>query len=211
MKKNIKRSLFLDFDGLQFDTLPAQTAYLNKKYGIKTSEDDYITNLSLEEVVNKYLAKLGRRQMKRDDVYRDLGKEFLASIELHKGVLPMKDMREIVPLLAKKYMLWTVTARQKIGIKTIRYLLNEHIPGCMSGIHCVSEQMEDGKFKEVSKKNFINGVHGEKWAFIDDSLSEVLETKDSIDSFLFDPYGFSGNFTNLEVVKSWDQIGEIFL
>ena len=45
MKKQ-KRHLFMDFDGLKYNTFPYFTKYYNNKYGIKNSLNMYLNRTS---------------------------------------------------------------------------------------------------------------------------------------------------------------------
>lgn len=204
-----KKNLFFDFDGMKFDTMPAQVEYINQRYGINTTLSDHIgQNHHFDVLIKKHLPN---SNFTRDEVYTDFGKNFGASIEWHKKVLPMPDMDKVIPLLAKKYTLWTVTARQSHTINTIEYLLDKYIPGCISGIHCVYTRLKTGGFTSISKKDFMRSVVGEKIGFFDDSPSEIEDTKNLIPSFLFDPVGSHEKINGAIHLSSWKEIGDIFL
>jgi hypothetical protein len=211
MKKD-KPVLFLDFDGLKFDTLGIHVNYINKKYGVKTIPSDYTNNPSLETVIKKYLLEDQHHLITKEEVYVDIGENLNGSLEWHAEVLPMEGVEEVVPLLAKKYTLWTVTARQTACIPVIMYLLNKYIPHCISGIHCVWEHIGDGQFKGIPKRDFVANFNGEKIAFIDDSALEILDMQDMIPSYLFDPHGLNDMTPNIHHrVRSWQEIGDTFL
>ena len=192
-----KPNIFLDFDGLKFHTASQLAIYMNGRFGINSKTSDYVNNQPLHIVLRTYISNIENYQ---------------TSIKWHEDMLPMEDMCETMYKLAKKYLLWTVTSREKTSVKTIRYLLDKHIPGCITGIHCVYEHRGSGVFNEVSKRDFIQSVSGEKIAFFDDSPSEILKTQDIIPSYLFDPDGLHddiGQITNR--VKNWKEIGDRFL
>ena len=202
--------MFFDLDGMKFKTLPAQVAYVNKRYGIRTTLSDHIgRNHTLDSLVRERCPGL---HFTRDEFYGDLAENFLTSVDWHKDVPPMDGMTAIAPLLAEKYTLMTVTARQKSGIDVIKYLLDAHIPKCISEIHCVYEKAADGTFKETSKKDFILSVSGEKIAFFDDTPEEIISMGDTVPSYLYDPDGLHHGMTGItNRVHSWWHIGEIFL
>lgn len=205
----MKKNLFFDLDGMKFDTLRAQISYINNRYGIHTIKSDYLGNNShIDLIIKKYLPELN---LNRNEIYEDLGKNFTSSIKLHRNVLPMKGMCKILPLLSKKYTLWTVTARQTSGINVIEYLLNKYIPDCISGVHCVWSLSENGGFNGVPKKDFIRSISGKKIAFFDDSPEEIIDTKDIIPSYLFDPMNMYEDIEGVIRIKNWKEIGEIFL
>ncbi|MBK5215805.1 MAG: hypothetical protein JJE53_03305 [Candidatus Pacebacteria bacterium] len=205
----MKNNLFFDFDGMKFDTLKAHILYINNRYGINTVMSDYIGyNYHLDLIVNKYKPELN---LTRDEFFEDLGKNFSTSIELHQDVIPMKGMCKILPLLSKKYTLWTVTARQTCGHGVIQYLLNKYVPGCISGVHYVWNHSEVGGFEGISKRDFILSVPGKKIAFFDDSPDEIRDTMDIIPSYLFDPRNIYKDIKGVTRIQSWEQIGEIFL
>lgn len=208
-----KSALFLDFDGFKFDTLKMHVEYINQKYSIQSISSDYINNPPLETVIKKYLPEDRHHEIVNATVYADTSINLLPSFEWHEQVQPMEGMCEVVPLLAKKYSLWTLTSREKGSLEVIQHLLNQHVPGCISNIQCLWEYLGDYKFKQVaSKKEFISNFTGPKTAFLDDSANEVLETQDTITSYLFDPHGANDHLNTIKNrVRSWREIGEIFL
>ena len=203
-----KPYIFFDLDGLKFDTAQIHMDYINKKYEILSVLSDYANNPSLDTVINKYkknsFVTLG-------EVYADIA-DFNASIVHHENVLPFEGMCEVMPLLAEKYTLSTVTARQKTSLKVIEYLLNKFIPGCISEIHCVWEHKGNGVFEGVSKKEFIESIDSKKVAFFDDSPREILAMENIIPSYLFDPDKIHENISGIQNrVYSWKEIGDLLL
>lgn len=206
----MKPNLFFDFDNTKFNTTPALMLYINQRWNINSIESDYIgKNDDLELVVGKYRTDI---EINRNEVYEDLGRDYNKSIVRQKDVPSIKNMRRVIKLLSKKYTLWTVTARQKEGMHVIKYLLDKHIPGCISGIHCVWERKASGISIETSKKDFIESISGEKVAFIDDSPKEILKMQSIIPSYLFDPSKLHENLTGINNrIYSWNEIGKKFL
>lgn len=206
-----KPKIFLDWDGLKFDTIPAHIEWINHFYGINSSVEEYI-NLgggSWTQVINKHKPELA---LVKETLYLDLADNFLNSLEWHSNVMPFDGMCAIVPQLAKKYELIVVTARQKVSEPLILHFSEKYVPGCVTHIHCVHEHMGGNVFQRVSKRDFILGSHGEKIAFIDDSPHEIDGVRDIIPSYLFDPTGrHTENMDIPNKVSSWAQIGEIFL
>ncbi len=204
-----KPTLFLDFDGLKFDTISAHMEYMNARYNIPSIITDYANNPSLELVVRKYITT---HPITREEAYKDLSDNFLQSLELHEVIQPFEGMCEVVKELSKKYSLWTVTARQKSGLHVIEHLLNKHVPECISGIHCVSEHLGKNKYNEISKRSFIENFEGAKVAFIDDSAHEIKLVQDIIPVYLFDPLGMNDHDTSItHRIRNWEEIGNIFL
>ncbi|HRH31243.1 MAG TPA: hypothetical protein PK950_01085 [Candidatus Paceibacterota bacterium] len=213
ISKTKKPVLFLDFDGLQFDTIDSHKDYINEKYGIATIRSDYIdNNHGLHAIIKKYLPVDMHDSIIPEQVYADIGENLNASIERNMNLIPIEGMREIVPMLAEKYELWTVTARQKSSLEVIEYLQTKHVPNCVIGIHCVWDHLGDYKFHGHSKRDFIANFQGEKVAFIDDSLSEILDMQDIVPSYLFDPRRIHINHPKVQHrVISWEEIGRAFL
>lgn len=204
-----QKNVFFDFDGMKFDTMPFQIAYINYRYNINTSESDHIgQNNSLDAIVKRYRPDL---TLSRDEIYHDFGVNFISSIKWHENVQPMPDMPEVAREISKKYTLFVATGRQRRGLHVIEHLLNKHVPGCISYIHCVWQHTDDGKFIGVQKKDFISKIPGDNVAFFDDSMHEIEDTKDTIPSYLFDPKNTHANTKNLLRVESWRQIGDMLL
>lgn len=204
----MKPHIFLDFDGLKFDTIPSMVSFINRTYKIESVIEDYTGSCPLELIVKKYDPSC---RLSEDDVFLHFGNNFLTSIEWHKEVLPLDGMCEVVSRLASKYTIWTVTARQKCSLPAIEYLLDKYIPGCISGIHCVWDYV-DGKYQSVDKREFISNVPGEKIAFFDDSKGEILKMQETIPSYLFDPSGLHDSDQSINNrIRSWWEIGEMLL
>jgi len=204
----IIRNLFFDFDGMKFDTVQAQVHYINKAYGLSISMYDYLKhNHDIEKLLNSFIPNLG---LTRDEIYRAFGKDFLCSIEAHENILPMPGMCEVMPLLKKEYKIHTVTARQKIGLPVIEYILDKYIPGCISNIHCVWGHTEGKGFHGISKKSYVESTEGENVAFFDDSPHEIEDMQDVIPSYLYDPNGFHYDKNEIHRVVSFMQIWRMF-
>jgi hypothetical protein len=203
-----KPYIFLDFDGLQFNTLPALIIFFNETYKINSVAADYISGSSLQSIIRKYDPG---NTTSFDDIYLHHAKNFLASLDWHKNVLPVTGMCEVVPRLVEKYTLWTLTARQNISLPVIRYLSNKYVPNCISGVHCVWSHI-NGEYRQASKKTFIESVVGEKIAFIDDSKSEIIKMGDTIPSYLFDLPGLHRSDPEIKYhLDDWEEVEKTFL
>lgn len=204
-----KSHLFFDIDGMKFHTMPAQIAYANKTYGINILPEEYhLIGHYLDSVIKKHRPDI---TLSREEIYTDWGKNFLASKKWHRDVLPMEGMPRVMKELPKKYIIHDVTARQSHGIHVIKYLLDKFIPGCVNNIHCVWTQTGAGGFIGVTKKAYIASVQGKKDGFFDDSLHEIEETKAIIPSYLFDHVNLHSDVEGADIVRSWEQIGDILL
>ena len=207
--KNKIGNLFFDLDEMKFGTLSAQVAYTNHRWNTETTIDDHIgQNHKLEELVRKHT---GMEHLTRDEVYIDFGRNFLASIDWHKQVQPMPYMQEVMHDLAQKYTLYTVTARQEISLPVIKYLLDTHIPGCITHIHCVYGRINN-QYIEKPKKDFIASIKGDNLAFFDDSLSEIRNMQNVIRSYLYDPTNRHEHENDIQHrISSWEEIGKLYL
>ncbi|MEI6022364.1 MAG: hypothetical protein WCQ32_00795 [bacterium] len=204
-----KQNLFFDLDGMKFDTLPVFVSYINNRYGIQTKTSDHIGNNDrLDAVIKKHAPHI---TLSWEEIYKDVGENFHSSIVWHKDVEPMEDMCEVISLLSNKYNLYTVTARQKVGVHVVQYLLDTHIPGCIDDIHCVWDYIEGKGFFEISKKDFIKNTQGDNIGFFDDSLNEVMKVKNTIPSYLFDPMDLYADVQGVTRIRSWQQIGHLYL
>ena len=204
----MKKILCFDFAGVQFDTLDAQRSYINTAYGINSTPSDYLGMCDdLELLIKKFLPNT---KITRDEMYRNLGNDYACSQFWHKDVVPFDGMVEAISELSKKYILWTVTARQSHSKHIIQYLLDKFIPGCMSGIVCVWHY-KNRVFLKTPKSDLIKKIPGEKVAFFDDSPKEVLAVKELLPSYLFDPDDIYKNIIDLKKVRSWNEIGKMLL
>ena len=206
-----KPVVFLDFDGMKFETITAHTKFINERYGIQTTALEHEhTQHRLDLLIKKHRSDI---TLSKDEIYTETGVHFLASIPRHEEVVPMEEeMPDVVKRLAAKYTLITVTARQTVGLDVIRYLIDKYIPGCISLIHCVYENRTDGGFNHFPKNEFIKNFVGEKVAFFDDSPTEILEMQTTLTSYLYDPFGKYTDRTEIKNhIKSWKEIGALLL
>lgn len=204
-----KPAVFFDFDDLKIDTVPAMIAHVNEHYGIASVRSDYLNGIYLEEVINRHLPK--ERHVSREEAYLSLAEKFLCSIDLHEAIPLIDGVIEVLPQIAQRYEVWTVTARQKVSMHVVKHVLDRHVPGCVTGIHCVWDR-RDGAYHAITKREFISGFEGEKVAFFDDTPREVLEVQDVVPSYLFDPHGLYDGMQEIRArVRSWREIGQILL
>lgn len=204
-----KKNLFFDFDGMKFDTLPCQVEYFNNKHKVLTSITEFRENSSnLHGLLKTHKSN---SLLTSEEIYHDFHQNCISSLGHHAQVLPMEYMCEVVKELAKKYTLYTVTARHIIALPVINYLLSKYIPGCISYVHCVYNGGIRKGYVEVSKKDFIKGIEGKKVGFFDDSLHEIEKVKDLIPSYLFDPLNEHGEVKGATSIRSWKEIGDRFL
>ena len=204
-----KSNVFLDFDDLIVKTKPAVISYVYDRYGVKITDSEYYNeNGSLHDVIKRYNPHLS---VTFNELYLDYGKNFLASLEWNRNIPLMEDVQEIIPMLSRKYNLFIVTARQKIGLEVIDKLTVEFFGKCFKEIHCVWEWVDDVGFCESSKKSFISKVQGEKVVFIDDSKKEIKKMENILPTYLFDPEGLCKPENGINIVRSWKEIGTILL
>ncbi len=203
-----KKNMFLDHDGVMVDEKPYVLLYLNERYKINLRLADNINFDLLHEVIQLHT---GNPNLTFDEVYLDIGKNFHASDIWNERMPIIEDMPKVAPELAKKYNLHIATARQKIGHSALRTVYHRHIPKCIQELHCAWDYEEGRGFWSVPKATFIQNFEGEKIAFIDDTLKEVLGTKDIIPSYLFDLHGVHTKETEIPKLESWKHIGDTFL
>lgn len=206
MKKPL---LFLDFDGLQFNTTPVTMNYINERYGINSLPFEYADHFNPLDLLKKY----GAQHIPTwNEFWLDIGINCIASIKHHEFCQPMEGFVEVVKELSLKYEIWTVTARQKSSHVVVQYLKEKYIPNIITGVHHVWEELPDRTFKSVFKKDFIDTFQGEKIAFIDDSPTEILALQETLPSFLFDPCHVHTKKEDIKIrVHSWYEIGDRLL
>jgi len=74
----MERNLFFDLDGMKFDTLPAQVAYVNQTYGTKITAEEFMGNGNkLDILLQKHT---NDATLTRDKVYTNFGKDFIIII-----------------------------------------------------------------------------------------------------------------------------------
>lgn len=205
MKKQ-KRHLFMDFDGLKYNTFPFFTKYYNDKYGINIKEEEFYYEKDAYVLVNKHI------EISERDLYGSCGMEFLNSIDWHKEVAPYEGMVEVVLSLKSEYTIHTVTARQVSGINTIEYLNSKFVPGAINNIHCVWKKLPNNEYEHISKIDYIlshvsNAVDG---IFLDDTPKEILRAQEHVRSILFDPCNVFSEMKDIkERATSWKMMGEM--
>jgi hypothetical protein len=204
-----KGNLFLDYDDLLVDSKPVLIKYLNQRYELNLTLSNYSDNDSLEKVIQEHRKDL---EITFNQAYLDIGHNFHASYEWNMLIKPLEDMPKVLPELAKKYILHIPTARQKTGYNVLNQMINIHVPGSITSLHCVWEYIKGKGYCDIPKRDFILSIPGEKVAFIDDSMKEVRRTKDIIPSYNFDRHGvYTVPEEGILKLSSWNDIGEKFL
>jgi len=203
-------NIFLDFDNTKFNTNPMFRDYFNERYRIQSELKDYANNPDHQLVLRKYLP--AGACPTEIEYYQDIRDNLFSSIERHDTVHPVEGMAETILLLAERYKIWIVTAREKSSMPVIEHLINKHIPGSISGIHCVWDHKGNGIHHKTSKIEFVWNIEGKKIAFLDDSVKEVLEMQTLIPSYLFDPAGINDHIKDIQHrVRSMKEFGKLFL
>ncbi len=206
MKKPV---LFLDFDGLQFNTIPITKKYIDEKYKINTDFVEYTDHFDPIELLTRYGAK---NIPTWTEFWKDISQNCVDNVLLHQECNPMIGFVPVITELQKKYDIWTVTARQKTAGPVVDFLHKKHVPNINKGTHHVWEHLPNNVYKSVFKKDFIESFIGEKIAFIDDAPKEILPLQETIRSILFDPQGVHTHRNDIkEKVSDWYTIGNILL
>lgn len=203
--------LFFDFDGFMFDTNPAVLNYIEHRYGVSLDRNAFHCGHSLDKIVSEKLPD--GESVGREVFYEDYGLNFLTSLDWHSGVQPIDGMADVVKELSKKFLIYIVTARQSQSSDVVSAILDTHVPGCITGMHCVWLREGPLQFVERPKRSFIEDYWGlPKKAYFDDHPDEIRRVKDILPSYLFDPNGHHDNEDDIEHrVRSWREIGELLL
>jgi hypothetical protein len=206
----MKKNLFIGFDDTIVKTRPLVSTYMNQKYGIETTENDWLDNDQFDEVINSF--RKDQYPVTREDVYLDLGREFFHTFDL-KSFHFFEDAIKTIIELSHHYCLYIVTSRQKSEKKNLEILLKKgSIYNCFSGIHCVWNYDESkGEFTSFPKWRFIESVkNGIPLGVIDDSKKELEQIGKRIwVPTLFNPKD-NNQKKNIEIARNWQDILNIF-
>lgn len=197
--------IFLDFDETLFNTKGAVFSYFKEKYGVKLDSNQWYCGNQFYETINQQI----ENKISADTFWRDFADEFLASVERHKQVEAMPQMIPVVKELAEKYDLYVVTARQEEGKKSMFYLFERDIKGCINFAHFAWARSRKEK-EYFSKKDFIQSRWGENVCYMDDNPNEIEEVDPFLPSFLFDPKGFHKE-TPFKRIESWEEFANKIL
>ena len=202
--------MFIDFDDTILNTRPLTTQYMNQKYGINTTEDDWLDNDHFDSVVNSF--RKDKIPVKPEDVYLSFGKEFFHTFDL-KSFHFLENAIETIANLSCHYSLYIITSRQKSEKKNIETILKKGgIYNCFSGIHCVWDfDYTKEEFRAIPKAQFIENVKsGINIGAIDDSKKEL----ELIGNRVLVPTLFNPNKKEqkgiLEIARDWQDILNIF-
>lgn len=203
-----KQNLIFDFDDTMIATSPLFVEYINKAWNIQSTESDYKNNDEIHKVVQMYK---NDQTITFNQVYDDYRKNFAMSEKWQDRIEPMPDMCKIVPLLSEKYNLHIATKRNNKCLYLIHKILDKYIPGYIESVYCAIKYTDDLGYIEMRKRDFILGLDGQSIAFVDDSKHEIDDVKWLIPSYLFDPKNKYGYIYGVRSIRSWQEIGEIFL
>lgn len=199
-------NFFFDFDGTLFKTEHLIVNYMNSRYGIKTTIEDWKNNNdNYHTVVNKFKPE---HNFTADEVYLDFSKNFLSFFK-PEDFHPFDGVKETLQEMYEKYNLYIATSRQEVekeGLKKI-LLYHEILDLFSDDIHCVWKY-EKNCFSSVTKADFMNSIPGINIGFVDDSIKEIQGAIGSVMCpVLFDPNGHHvGEYINFEIVSSWEQV-----
>jgi len=204
----MKKDIIIDFDGVLFPTGEATLNWLEQYYGITIPRGAYMCGSSLHHLVSKHLPE-NSKPVDEYELYRLIGKEFLASMKHHEDIQPMEEAFVSVEALSKKYTLHVATARLTLGKDVVRKMLDKFFPGMISSIHHVWHISDNDEFLSAPKRDFIQKL-SDPVLFIDDSPREIEDVSKVVRTALFDPQNHHANTTNTTYrVKSWGEVLEI--
>ncbi len=201
-----KPNLFFDWDDTIMVSRPLTIAYLEKRYGVHISYEEF--NHGNVNSLDKFLnSKKPELKLSPSEVYLDYAKNFWWAFDGVRSLHFLPYSIEVIKSLSEYYNLWIVTSRQEIEKVFIQEVIDKYFFNCFSGVHCVWKNVYG---LGVSKVDFIRNTEGEKIAFVDDSVSEVLKVSSVLISYLFDPRKESSN-KGVKKVSSWLEIGNMLL
>lgn len=203
---------FFDCDGFIFDTIPAHIDYIEKKYGVRFTANDFAAQPDISQLLRERLQR--DRGLSYNEVYKDLGVNFIASWEWHQHVKPIEGAVEVIQKLSPYTEIFIITRRPNISSKVLEKLIKKHIPDTISGIRFGFTFGKHGKHEYVSKKEHISALSTTRMdLFFDDSLHECTEMNNVVKTYLFDPQDIYRNNPHVKgkdmpVVKSWIHVEE---
>ena len=203
-------NVIFDWDGFAFDTIILHSLYLNLRYGISTTVDDFIEHPSLETVVNRYLIPPGGDKSKlltRDFVYHDVAVNLLESREWHEKADPIDGFVEVVQTISDRVNILIVSARHEGSIPVMwetleRYGIHQHI----ADMRCVWKHVQGEEYVGSSKRDIFQSLPGTHLGFFDDSPREVARVCDIVPSYLYDPKRLHRQKEGLSFFESLYQI-----
>ncbi|MBP6925891.1 MAG: hypothetical protein KBC22_02455 [Candidatus Pacebacteria bacterium] len=204
-------NVIFDWDGFAFGTIILHSQYLNGRYGIPTTVDDFIEHPSLETVVHKYL--LTNKKVKESDlpthdfIYRDLAVNFLESKHWQDQAKPIDGFIEAVQAISPHANIFIVSARHDGSIPLMwenleKYAIHQYV----TDIRCVWKHVQGEEFIGTFKREIIQGIPGTHLGFCDDSPREVAKVCDIVPSHLYDPKRLHRQKEGLSFFESLYQI-----
>lgn len=203
---------FLDCDGFIFNTIPAHIDYLEYRYGIRFTLSDFAAQPDLSKLLRDVLGE--KDELSYNEVYRDLGVNFISNWEWHKDILPFEGAVESLKRLCEHAHIYIVTKRPDMSRGVLTRLVQLHMPHTISEMFFCYSYDKNKKWVYVPKKEIILRLTQTKFdMFFDDSLHECIESPDLIHTHLFDPKNIYGNNPiikggDMAVVRSWQSVEE---
>jgi 5'(3')-deoxyribonucleotidase len=145
--------------------------------------------------------------------WKDHTTHFQKSRKLQHQLNPIAGADEVVQQLARRYVLWLVTARAQNSMSIILEVLDNLFPTAFTGVHCVWHHHNNGRIIERPKHEYMaKCAPKHRVAFIDDHPMEIRRASSVVRSYLFDPNHWLTNETDIEHrVHSWEEIGALLL
>ncbi|MEI6191292.1 MAG: hypothetical protein WCP24_02925 [bacterium] len=207
----MKPVMFFDFDDMLMETREASIDYIRFRYKVAFPEEAYLCGNSLWQILSELLP--AGEKLEKDNFYLDWRDNFLTSIDRHQKAKPVAGAVEVVPALSAQFDLWVVTARQEASKPVVLELCRRFFGQHITGVHFVWRGGDESKsWVSVPKKDFIANFPGESVAFFDDNPGEIMETQGVVSAYLFDQTGIHASVQGINNrVKSWEEIGQLFL
>ena len=203
-----KENLVFGFDDTLVNSRPLVVEYLNQRWGIKAKESDFYEYNAVHKVVQGYLKD---DSLTYEQIYDDYQANFAKSLHWHERIEPMPQMCEVVSELCLKYDLHIATKRNNSGIHLVNMVLDKYLPQKIQSVYCAIKHIEGVGYMFMKKRDFILGLNGKTIALIDDSKIEVEEAIGVVQPYIFDPELVHGPIDGVISVRSWREIGNIFL
>lgn len=203
----MRPSIFFDFDETIFPHTPLARQFVKEHYDVELPAD-FHAGMDLRKFVNENSRE--HPNIDAHTFWTHYADTLLCSSEAHRALRPIRGAEDVIPVLADRYELWLVTARQEICKPVVEMIVDEFFPDCFKDMHFVWMRTPLG-YVERKKCEFIADI-GNGIAFFDDSPHEIMGARHVVRSVLFDQYGHHADHPEItDRVSSWEEIGEILL
>lgn len=204
----------MDCDGFLFNTIPAYIEYLYCKYGVKFTEHDFAAQPDLSALLRDRLGN--RPELSYNNVYKDLGINFIANWKWHKNVEYLPGVAKTLKNTASLVNTHIITRRPDISSAVLEKLLEYHdLKKYVESIRYGYTFDSRGQFIYTPKKEHIMSLStSPDDMFFDDSLHQCSDVQNVLhNTFLYDEKRIYQNNPlikggDMPVIPHWGKVEE---